>query len=94
MCHRQPNAGDATGYKRGRSMQMATWYRRIQYQEYYMQHLFVRHMWGLLRMYPGNTVKIAGKADDGYVGYDSVPYHRYNRTPLSFPAREIYERRK
>ncbi|AYU78821.1 mitoribosomal protein mS72 [Leishmania donovani] len=94
MCKPPPRVGDATGYKRSRGAQLTTWYRRIQYQEYHLQHLFVRHMWGLLRMYPGNTTKIQGKADDGYVGYDSVHFHRYNRSPLPFPAREIYERRK
>lgn len=94
MCRPAPRAGDTTGFKRARASQLTTWYRRIQYQEYHLQHLFTRHMWGLLRMYPGNMTKIQGKADDGYVGYDSVPYHRYNRTPLPFPAREIYERRR
>ncbi|ORC87984.1 uncharacterized protein TM35_000192280 [Trypanosoma theileri] len=94
MCKPPMRVGDTTGYKRSRAAQLTTWYRRIQYQEYHMQHLFTRHVWGLLRVYPGNTTKIQGKADDGYVGYDSVPYHRYNRSPLPFPAREIYERRK
>lgn len=93
-CRSMPRGKDSTGFKQARSQQLRMWYRRIQYQEYHLQHLFVRHMWGLLRMYPGNTTKIQGKADDGYVGYDSVPFHRYNRTPLPFPAREIYERRK
>ncbi|CCW61971.1 unnamed protein product [Phytomonas sp. EM1] len=93
MCRPSPRINDATGYKRSRSGQMKTWYRRIQYQEYHLQHLFTRHAWGLLRVYPGNTTKIQGKADDGYVGYDSVPYHRYNRSPLPFPARDIYGRR-
>lgn len=94
MCKPMPCFGDATGYKRARAAQMITWYRRIQYQEYHLQHLYTRHVWGLIRAYPGNTTKIQGKADDGYVGYDSVPFHRYNRSPLPFPAREIYERRK
>jgi hypothetical protein len=86
--------GDATGYKKSRHAQLQTWYRRIQYQEYYLQHLFTRHAWSLLRMYPANHTKLAGKADDGYTGYDAVPYHRYNRSPSAFPARELYERRK
>lgn len=94
MCKPAMSTSDTTGYKRARQSQMTTWYRRIQYQEYYLQHMFTRHVWGLLRMYPANHTKIAGKADDGYAGYDSVPFHRYNRTPLPFPAREIYERRK
>lgn len=94
MCKPPPRMGDSTGYKRARSAQLTTWYRRIQYQEYYLQHLFTRHAWGLIRAYPANTTKIAGRADDGYVGYDSVPYHRYNRMPLPFPAKEVYERRK
>lgn len=94
MCKPAPRTGDTTGFKRARAAQLTTWYRRIQYQEFHLQHMFTRHMWGLLQMYPGNTTKIQGKADDGYVGYDSVSFHRYNRTPLLFPAREIYERRK
>lgn len=94
MTKAQQFAGDATGYKRARNVQIKTWYRRIQYQEYYLQHLFTRHAWSLLRMYPANHTKLAGKADDGYAGYDGVPYHRYNRAPLPFPAREIYDRRK
>lgn len=94
MCRPAPRVGDTTGYKKARSAQLTTWYRRIQYQEYYMQHLFTRHMWSLLRMYPGQMTKIAGKADDGYAGYDSVPFHRYNRAPLPFPAKEMYERRQ
>ncbi|KEG05250.1 hypothetical protein DQ04_24631000 [Trypanosoma grayi] len=94
MCKPPMRIGDTTGYKRSRAAQLNTWYRRIQYQEYHLQHLFTRHVWGLTRAYPGNTTKIQGKADDGYVGYDSVPFHRYNRSPLPFPAREIYERRK
>ena len=94
MCRPAAMSGDATGYKKARKAQLNTWYRRIQYQEYYLQHLFTRHAWSLLRMYPANHTKIAGKADDGYAGYDGVPYHRYNRSPLPLPAREIYERRK
>ena len=94
MCSGPRRSADATGYKRARYQQQMTWHRRIQYQEYYLQHLFTRHTFGLLRMYPPNLAKIQGKADDGYAGYDSMPIHRYNRQPLAFPAREIYERRK
>jgi hypothetical protein len=94
MAKPAPRTGDVTGYKKARTNQLTTWYRRIQYQEFYLQHLFVRHAWGQIRVYPPNYVKIEGKADDGYAGYDAVPYHRYNRQPLVFPAKEIYERRK
>ena len=93
MCPPANPKGDTTGYKRARAAQLVTWYRRIQYQEYYLEHLFTRYAWGLLRMYPNAYVKIPGKIDEGYAGYDSVPYHRYNRKPLAFPAAEIYERR-
>jgi len=93
MCPTSPIGGDKTGYKRARAMQLNMWYRRIQYQEYFLQHLYTRHVWGLTRVYPNNYVKITGKADDGYAGYDAVPYHRYNRQPLPMPAREIYDRR-
>jgi hypothetical protein len=85
---------DATGYKAKRMRQIGMWYRRIQYQEYYMQHMMTRHTWGLLRMYPVGGAKIAGKADTGYFGYDSSPVHRYTREPLPATAKEIYERRK
>lgn len=85
---------DPTGFERARAKQTTLWHRRMQYQEYYMQHLMTRHAWGLLRMYPPGGGKIAGKVDDGYFGYDDVPYHRYNRQPLPFPAKEIYEPRK
>ncbi len=85
---------DPTGYRRARMRQLGMWYRRIQYQEYYLQHVFTRHAWGLLRMYPPGGAKIAGKADNGYFGYDSLPLHRYTREPLPAQAQEIYERRK
>lgn len=88
------SAYDSTGYKMRRHKQMMMWYRRIQYQEYYLQHMFTRHTWGLLRMYPTGGAKIAGKADTGYAGYDYLPYHRYTREPLPAHAREIYDRRK
>ena len=85
---------DATGYRAQRFNQMTTWYKRIQYQEYYIQHLTTRNVWGQLRMYPPGGAKIAGKADQGYFGYDSLGVHRYNREPLPAQAKEIYERRK
>jgi hypothetical protein len=85
---------DATRYRTQRFAQMSTWYKRIQYQEYYIQHLTTRHMWGQLRMYPSGGAKIAGKADQGYFGYDSLAVNRYNREPLPAAAKELYPRRK
>ena len=84
---------DSTGFKRSRDRQLQLWRRRIQYQEWYLEHMFTRHAWGLLRKYPPGGTKILGKADDGYFGYGHS-FHQYNGTPLPYPAREVYERRK
>ena len=86
--------GDTSGFKRARYHQMSTWMKRIQYQEYYMQHLMIRHVWGLLRKYPPNGTKIAGKADTGYFGYGKHGIHDYTREPLPATAIEMYPRRR
>lgn len=85
---------DPTGFRRARAMQLQTWHRRVQYQEYYLQHMFTRHVWGLLRMYPPGGAKIAGIADKGYFGYDKMGHHRYTREPLPAYAAHLYERRR
>lgn len=85
---------DPTGFKRARKFQLTTWHKRIQYQEYHLEHLFVRHVWGLLRMYPPGGAKIPGKADRGYFGYDKMSFHRYTREQLPANAQHLYERRK
>ena len=86
---------DPTGFDKARRTQIRLWKRRMHYQEYYLQHLFTRHVWGLLRTYPVGGAKIAGFADRGYFGYDQrVPIHRYTHQPLPANAAHLYPRRK
>ena len=93
--HGSANVQDVTGFQKKRIQQIAMWHRRIQYQEYYIQHMMTRHVWGLLRMYPTGGAKIAGKNGDvGYLQDDNGGVHRYTRQPLPTRVAEIYERRK
>ena len=88
------SAQDVTGFQRKRAAQIIMWHRRIQYQEYYIQHLVARHVWGLLRMYPPGGAKIPGRSELGYFADDNGGVHRYARTNLPAKPLEIYERRK
>lgn len=86
---------DMTGFQRKRVQQMVMWHKRMQYQEFYMQHMMTRHVWGLLRMYPSGGGKIAGKNGDvGYFADDNTGVHRFTRALLPAKIPEIYERRK
>eukprot|EP00759_Apiculatamorpha_spiralis_P044556 PhF_6_TR41536/c0_g1_i2/m.62923 len=83
---------DPTGYKRARRRQINLWYRRIQYQEFWLQHIYTRFVWGKTGYYPTGGGKIAGVAETGVWGYDHSALERYSREPLPAQAKEIYER--
>ena len=86
---------DPTGYRRQRVRQVALWYKRCQYQEFWLQHLYTRFAWGKTGYYPSGGGKIAGASETGVWGYDvQSNKDRYTREPLPAVAREIYERRK
>jgi hypothetical protein len=87
--------GDPTGFKRARRKQLVQWRLRMNYQEYHLQHLFTRHIWGLLRKYPSGGAKIAGVADKGYFSYDFWKTdHRFTGEPLPASAKELYPKRR
>eukprot|EP00760_Papus_ankaliazontas_P012786 PhM_4_TR1554/c0_g1_i1/m.94059 len=87
-------SNDPTGYRRARHRQVRQWYRRIQYQEFYLQHLFTRYAWGRTRHYPSGGGKISGITPSGVWGFDNKSFDRYSREPLPAHPREIYEPRK
>jgi hypothetical protein len=93
--HGSGNRSDVTGFQKKRVQQISMWHRRIGYQEYYIQHMMTRHVWGLLKMYPSGGAKISGKNGDmGYLQDDNDGIHRYSRQPLPAKVAEIYDRRK
>eukprot|EP00758_Cryptobia_borreli_P000541 Tbor_TRINITY_DN1194_c0_g1::TRINITY_DN1194_c0_g1_i1::g.15552::m.15552 len=94
MSPRESFKKDITGFRRARDKQTQMWLRRMQYQEYLIQHIFTRHTWGLLRKYPPNGAKIKDVVDDGYFGETPNGLHHYTRQPLPFPHRQIYPPRK
>jgi hypothetical protein len=86
---------DPTGFKRSRTRQILQWHRRIQYQEYFMQHLFTRETWRVLRKYPVGGAKIDGVANQPYFGYHfHGGLNPYTREALPAEAKELYARRK
>jgi hypothetical protein len=86
---------DTTGFNRKRLLSMLTWHKRMQYQEYYMQHMMTRHVWGVLRMYPTGGAKIAGKNGDvGYMFDDNGGVHRYTRQLHPTMPPLLYDKRR
>lgn len=91
---RNSSKRDVTGFRMARGRQTTMWYRRMKYQEYYLQHMFTRYAWSVTRAYPGNGVKLPTVAEDGYYGYNAVGVHSISRQALPLPARPLYEPRK
>jgi hypothetical protein len=93
--HLSPGKGrDPTGFREARTRQIVTWHKRIQYQEYLMQHMFVRQTWRVLRKYPVGGAKIDGVINTPYIGYDPLyKKHRFLREALPSEAPVLYPRR-
>lgn len=85
---------DVTGFRRARHRQSVMWNRRIRYQAYFLEHMFTRHAWGLIRKYPSMGTKIPSAAEDGYFGTSRSGMHQLTHEPLPALARTIYPPRK
>lgn len=84
---------DLTGFTLAQRRQMMTWHNRMKYQEWYLEHLHMRHVWAMLRKYPTGGAKIAGVAEQPYFGYD-YNVNRFTRERNPANARELYPRRR
>lgn len=91
---RTSNKKDVTGFRKARGKQASMWYRRMRYQEYYLEHLFTRYAWSVTRKYPPNGVKLPGVAEDGYFGEAPAGVHYTTRQALPIPIKPLYEPRK
>ena len=84
--------GDPSGFGKARVRQMLQWHRRLQYQEFFLQHALVRQSWRVLRKYPVGGAKIEGAVGTPYFGYPHK-LNKYTREPLPAEATELYPRR-
>eukprot|EP00744_Colponema_vietnamica_P021747 GILI01031116.1.p1 GENE.GILI01031116.1~~GILI01031116.1.p1 ORF type:complete len:164 (+),score=22.74 GILI01031116.1:49-540(+) len=91
---RASNKKDVTGFRKARGKQSSMWYRRMKYQEYYLEHIFTRYAWSVTRKYPTNGVKLPGVAEDGYFGDAPAGVHYITRQALPIPIKPLYEPRK
>ena len=84
---------DPTGFAKAQNMQTMQWHYRMRYQEWYLQHLHLRHAWAMLRKYPVGGAKIAGVTDTPYFGYDNAA-NRFTREAQGASAKVLYPRRR